>query len=64
MITLEKRTSVPQWLRYATPLLAIGVTILLGGVIFAVLGYDAPKALSVFFLSPLSRADQIADLFV
>ena len=64
MITLEKRTSVPQWLRYATPLLAIGVTILLGGVIFAVLGYDALKALSVFFFSPLSRADQIADLFV
>ena len=64
MITLEKRTAVPQWLRYATPLLAIGITVLLGGVIFAVLGYDALTALSVFFLSPLSRADQVADLFV
>ena len=64
MITLERRSFVPMWLRYATPLLAIGVTVILGGIIFAVLGYDAPKALSVFFLSPLSRGDQIADLFV
>ena len=64
MITLEKRTAVPLWLRYVTPLLAIGVTVILGGIIFALLGYDALKALSVFFLSPLSRGDQIADLFV
>ena len=64
MIVLEKRTSIPSWLRLATPLVAIGITVLIGGLIFALLGYDAPKALSVFFLAPLSRADQIADLFV
>ena len=38
MITLERRSFVPMWLRYATPLLAIGVTVILGGIIFAVLG--------------------------
>ena len=64
MIVLEKRTAIPTWVRYLTPLLAIGVTVILGGIIFALLGYDSLTALSVFFLSPLSRADQIADLFV
>ena len=64
MIILEPRKTVPASLRLATPLLAIGVTIILGGIIFASLGYNALEALSVFFLSPLSRADQIADLFV
>ena len=64
MIYLEKRTDVPTWVRFATPLMAIAITIILGGIIFAMLGYDALTALSVFFLSPLSRADQIADLFV
>ena len=64
MIYLEKRTEVPTWVRFATPLMAIAITVILGGIIFAMLGYDALTALSVFFLSPLSRADQIADLFV
>ena len=64
MIYLEKRATVPAWLRYATPFLAIGITVIIGGLIFALLGYDAAKALSVFFLSPISRPDQIADLFV
>jgi len=64
MIYLEPRKSVPSWLRLATPFFAIGITIMMGGIIFAALGYDAIQALSVFFLSPLSRADQIADLFV
>ena len=64
MMYLEKRTDVPTWVRFATPLIAIAITVMLGGIIFALLGYDALTALSVFFLSPLSRADQIADLFV
>ena len=35
MIILEPRKTVPSYLRFATPFLAIGVTIILGGIIFA-----------------------------
>ena len=64
MIRLEKRTMIPTWVRFATPVVAVSITVVLGGIIFALLGYDALKALSMFFLTPLSRGDQIADLFV
>ena len=64
MIVLEKRAIVPTWLRLVTPFLAIFVTVIIGGIIFALLGYDAFEAIYVFFLAPLSRADLIADLFV
>ena len=53
MIYLEKRTDVPTWVRFATPLIAIAITVILGGIIFAMLGYDALTALSVFFFVAL-----------
>ncbi|MGC6536020.1 MAG: ABC transporter permease [Candidatus Puniceispirillaceae bacterium] len=64
MIYLEPRSAVSTTIKTITPLLAIGITVILGGIIFATLGYDALEALSVFFIQPLSRPDQIADLFV
>ncbi len=64
MLILEPRKSIPPILRVLVPLIAILITIVFGGIIFGILGYNPLKALYVFFISPLSRADQIADLFV
>ena len=38
--------------------------IMRGATIFAVLGYDPLESLHQFFIAPLSRPDQVADLFV
>ena len=40
------------------------LTLVIGAMIFAVLGYDPLAALYQFFIAPVSRPDQIADLFV
>ena len=64
MLILEPRKSIPPIFRVLVPIIAILITIVFGGIIFGILGYNPLKALYVFFISPLSRADQIADLFV
>jgi simple sugar transport system permease protein len=47
-----------------TPLVAIALTLLIGAVIFALLGYNPGDALYQFFIAPISRPEQVADLFV
>ena len=64
MITLTPRKSIPLSLTVLTPVVAIALTLVIGAVIFAVLGYHPGAALYQFFIAPVSRPDQIADLFV
>jgi len=64
MINLYPRKHIPVWLIIMMPVLAILVTVILGGMIFAVLGYDPVLALYEFFVAPLSRPDQIGNLLV
>lgn len=64
MISLRSRTDIPLALTVATPLIAIFLTLVIGAVIFSVLGYDPLEALYQFFVAPVSRPDQIGDLFV
>ena len=64
MIILEPRKSVAPFLKVLVPIIAILITLVFGAIIFGILGYRPLEALYVFFLSPLSRLDQIADLFV
>ncbi|MBT6256245.1 MAG: ABC transporter permease, partial [Alphaproteobacteria bacterium] len=64
MIMLQKRKDVPTYLTIAVPLLSILVTLLMGALIFAMLGYPPLQALYEFFIAPLSRPDQIGNLFV
>ena len=64
MIALVPRKEVPLSLTIMTPLVAVGLTLLIGAVIFGVLGYSPTGALYEFFVAPISRPDQIGDLFV
>jgi len=64
MIMLQKRKDVPGYLTIAVPLLSILVTLMMGALIFAILGYPPLQALYEFFIAPLSRPDQIGNLFV
>ncbi len=53
-LRLEARTETPRWLIYATPLLALALTVLSGAGLFALLGVDPLRALYGFFIEPIS----------
>ena len=55
MIILQKRKDIPTYLTIAVPIIAILITVLAGGIIFALLGYPPLAALYEFFIAPLSR---------
>ena len=64
MITLTPRKSVSLAMTLGIPVLAIAMTLIIGAIIFAILGYNPGAALYQFFVAPVSRPDQVADLFV
>ena len=64
MIKLTPRTNPSPWLSLLSPVVAIISTLLIGALIFTILGYDAGASLYQFFVSPLSRIDRISDLVV
>ena len=64
MIALTPRKEIPLSLTLLTPVVAIALTLVMGAVIFATLGYDPAAALYQFFIAPVSRGYQVADLFV
>lgn len=64
MLRLEARGQAsPGWI-YGAPVLAVGLTLVAGGILFAALGYEPLEALAVFFLSPLNSAYGVAELAV
>ena len=64
MISMTPRKDISLQRTLLTPLVSILMTLCVGATIFAVLGYDPLKSLYQFFIAPLSRPDQVADLFV
>ncbi len=64
MINLVPRKEIPLRLTVATTAIAILLTLIAGAGIFGVLGYNPLAALYQFFIAPISRPDQLADLFV
>ncbi len=64
MFVLEPRASVPLSLTLLVPVIAIVLTLIIGGLIFGFLGYNPIEALYEFFVAPLSRPDQIGNLLV
>lgn len=64
MISMTPRKDIPMQLTLLTPVVSVVLTVLVGAVIFALLGYNPWESLYQFFVAPLSRPDQVADLFV
>ena len=64
MIRLSPRQNVSPNHLLLVPVLSVLLSICLGGMIFAALGYNALEALYQFFIAPLLRPDQIGNLFV
>jgi ABC-type uncharacterized transport system permease subunit len=53
MILLEKRKQTSQFWTYVTPILAVVLTMIFGGVLFAILGKDPVLAIKTIFWDPV-----------
>jgi general nucleoside transport system permease protein len=63
-LRLEKRVEPSRWLRVLTPVGAVLLTMVLGALIFTLLGYDGIGAVREIFLSPLVNSYKWQDLAV
>ena len=60
MLTLEKRPSPSKFWTAATPVLAVLLTMIAGGVMFAILGKNPFEAIRIIFWDPLFNPDLAA----
>jgi ABC-type uncharacterized transport system permease subunit len=61
---LEKRREPSQFMLYATPVAAVVLTMIIGTVIFSLMGYDGIGAVREIFLTPLTNSYKWQDLGV
>jgi simple sugar transport system permease protein len=63
-IRLEPRGQASKTMVYATPLLAVALTLLSGFILFMAMGFDPLKALHAFFVAPLISVRGVGELVV
>ena len=64
MIKLVARPEPSKFWTYASPVLALVVTVVIGVLLFMALGKDPVKGLSVFFWEPIKSANALSELMV
>ena len=64
MLRLEVRPQPSARWGYASPLLALAITVVIGVILFALLGKDPVRGLQVFFWEPLKSGYAISELMV
>lgn len=64
MLRLEARPQPSVRWGYASPLLALAITVVLGVVLFALLGKDPVRGLQVFFWEPIKSGYALSELMV
>jgi simple sugar transport system permease protein len=64
MIKLTARPEPSKFWTYASPVLALGITVVLGVLLFMALGKDPVKGLGVFFWEPVRSANALSELMV
>jgi general nucleoside transport system permease protein len=64
MLRLEVRPQPSARWGYASPLLALAITVVIGVILFAMLGKDPVRGLQVFFWEPVKSAYAISELMV
>lgn len=63
-IRLEPRGQASKAMVYATPLLAVALTLFSGFILFMAMGFDPLKALYSFFIAPLTSVRGLGELVV
>ena len=64
MLRLEPRPQSSRVWSYASPLLALAITVVIGVLLFAALGKDPWKGLQMFFWEPLKSSYALGELMV
>lgn len=62
--SIQPRPTRSVWWTYASPALALVLTVLFGAVLFSALGKDPVRALSVFLIDPLSNLRGISEVLL
>ncbi|MEM7067532.1 MAG: ABC transporter permease [Pseudomonadota bacterium] len=63
-IRLEKRDGVSRLFSAVSPLIALGLTILIGAILFAALGKDPLKGLYIYFIEPVTETWSLHELAI
>ena len=63
-IELQKRSSQSNLMKFLSPLLALGLTIFFGGLLFWTLGQNPFRALFVFFVEPVLASWSLEEILV
>lgn len=63
-LILTRRDDASPWMRLASPLLAVALTLLSGAAMFLAMGLDPLKALGVYFISPIADGWALQELAV
>jgi simple sugar transport system permease protein len=64
MLRLEPRKERSLAMLYATPFIAVALTVLAGFALFALLGQDPLKAMQLIFVAPLTSLSGLSELIV
>lgn len=64
MLRLERRPQSSTLMRWLTPPLAVLLTILAGGMLYAILGKDPVEAIRIVFIEPFTLAYSRSQLFI
>src|SRR5580765_7610927 len=62
MLRLESRPEPSKAMSIASPLLALAITVVIGTVLFVLLGKDPLRGLAVFFVEPVKSAYALSEL--
>ena len=64
MLKLEARPQPSKAMSFASPLLALAITVVIGVALFWLLGKDPLRGLQVFFIEPVKNAYALSELSV
>ncbi len=64
MLKLESRPQPSQWMSFASPVLALAITVVIGVGLFVLLGKDPVRGLQVFFVEPVKSLYALSELSV
>jgi len=64
MLKLEARPQPSSAWSYGSPLLALGITVIIGIIMFLALGKDPLRGLEMFFWQPIRNGYAVGELLV
>ena len=64
MLKLEVRPEPSRSMSVASPLIALAITVLIGTILFVLLGKDPLRGLAVFFVEPVKSVYALTELAV